>query len=65
MLIKWGTEEAQKLGMIAYLESSEAGHGLYAKMGFKDVELLEVDLSKWGPEEPHKTWAMMWEPTKN
>jgi hypothetical protein len=64
MLVKWGIDEAKRLGMIAYLESSEAAHELYRKMGFQDVELHEVDMSKWGAEDTHKTWAMMWEPNQ-
>ncbi|KAI0136656.1 acetyltransferase [Xylariales sp. AK1849] len=62
-LILWGIMEAERLGLVAYLESSESGHSLYHKMGFKDVELHEVDLSSWGAEETHKTWAMICDPT--
>ncbi|KAH6660108.1 putative GNAT family acetyltransferase [Truncatella angustata] len=65
LLIKKVLEEAQKLGIIAYLESSEAGHSLYASLGFKDVELMELDMSKWGATQTHKTWAMIWDPQKN
>jgi GNAT superfamily N-acetyltransferase len=55
-------EEAKKLGVIVYLEASEAAHSLYLKLGFKDVEVLTVDLSRWGATEKHSTWAMMFEP---
>lgn len=65
MLIQVVIEEAQKRGMIAYLESTEAGHSLYKGQGFEDVEMHEIDMSKWGAAETHKTWAMKWEPTKN
>ncbi|ETS87966.1 hypothetical protein PFICI_01794 [Pestalotiopsis fici W106-1] len=65
LLIQIVLEEAQKRGMIAYLESSEAGHSLYKGQGFEDIEMHEVDLSKWGATDTHKTWAMMWKPTKN
>lgn len=64
LLIKKVLEEAQQLGMIAYLESSEAGHSLYADLGFQDVELQELDMSKWGATKTHKTWSMIREPTK-
>jgi N-acetylglutamate synthase-like GNAT family acetyltransferase len=65
MLIKKVLEEAQKLNMITYLESSESGHSLYAGLGFQDVELNEVDMSKWGATETHKVWSMICEPSKN
>ncbi|KAK6193205.1 hypothetical protein LQW54_012699 [Pestalotiopsis sp. IQ-011] len=57
-------EEAQKLGMIAYLESSEAARSLYKGQGFEEVEMHEVDLSKWGATDTHKTWAMIWKPSE-
>lgn len=62
MLVQWGLDEAQKLGYIAYLESSEEAHSLYKSKGFKDIEVHRVDMSKWGAEKPHDTWAMKWEP---
>ncbi|KAI1849266.1 hypothetical protein JX266_005227 [Neoarthrinium moseri] len=62
LLIKQVLEEAQRRNLMAYLESSEAGHSLYTGCGFKDVELHEVDMSKWGATETHKTWAMDWKP---
>ncbi|KAK9418191.1 putative GNAT family acetyltransferase [Seiridium unicorne] len=62
MLTKKVLDEAERLGMIAYLESSEAGHSLYAGLGFKDVELQELDMSQWGATATHKTWSMICEP---
>lgn len=62
MLIRHMLEEAQRLGLAGYLESSEDGHSLYTGLGFKDVKLLEVDMSKWGAQDTHKTWAMSWKP---
>ncbi|KAI1504357.1 acyl-CoA N-acyltransferase [Biscogniauxia marginata] len=62
MLVKWGLEEAKKLGLVAYLESSEAGHSLYKKCGFRDVECLSVDLSRWGATTMHNTWSMTCDP---
>lgn len=39
MLVNWGVEEAKKLGLPAYLESSPAGHSLYLRSGFRDVNI--------------------------
>ncbi|KAI1075801.1 acyl-CoA N-acyltransferase [Whalleya microplaca] len=61
LLVKWVMEEAKKLGLVAYLESSQAGHSLYKKCGFRDVECLSVDMSKWGATEKHYTWSMIYD----
>ncbi|CAJ2501002.1 Uu.00g038550.m01.CDS01 [Anthostomella pinea] len=62
MLIKWGVQEAKKRNLPAYLESSPDGHELYKRCGFHDAELVEIDLSKWGATEMHKTWSMVCDP---
>ncbi|CCF39416.1 acetyltransferase [Colletotrichum higginsianum] len=54
-------QEAVRLGVPVYLESSEPGHPLYTKAGFKDVEEHRVDFSKFGASKPHLSWAMIWE----
>ncbi|KAI1190086.1 acyl-CoA N-acyltransferase [Nemania serpens] len=48
MLVMWGIEEAKKLGLPAFLESSEAGHSLYESCGFRDTDKHVVDFAKWG-----------------
>ncbi|KAI1163673.1 acyl-CoA N-acyltransferase [Nemania serpens] len=48
MLVMWGIEEAKKLGLPAFLESSEAGHSLYESCGFRDTDKQVVDFTKWG-----------------
>lgn len=47
----------------AYLESSESGHSVYLKCGFRDLELQSLDFSKWGATGKHNTWAMIYEPS--
>lgn len=52
MLVKWGLEEADRLSLPAYLESSPAGRALYEKHGFQEVTTLDLDFSKWnGPSD--------------
>lgn len=63
MLVKWGIDEAKRLGIPAYLESSESGHSVYLKCGFRDLELQSLDFSKWGATGKHNTWAMIYEPS--
>ena len=59
MLLQWGIDEARKHGLPLYLDSTPTGHELYKRYGFKDVELLSVDLSKFGAAQTHDTWAMI------
>jgi GNAT superfamily N-acetyltransferase len=59
MLTRWGIEEAKKLRLPAFVESSEAAHRLYMKCGFLDVDIYTVDMWKWGAENPHTTYLMI------
>ncbi|KAF5007652.1 hypothetical protein FDECE_6038 [Fusarium decemcellulare] len=47
-LIEWGLKEADRLGIPAFLESSDQGKALYEKFGFYEAERLTVDFSPWG-----------------
>ena len=38
MLVKWGIDYADDRGLLAYLEASRAGLGVYQKHGFKVVD---------------------------
>lgn len=52
MLLKWGAEEADRLGLDSYLESSPEGKTLYEKSGFEVLDTFVADFSKWdGPKE--------------
>ncbi|KAI2618484.1 acyl-CoA N-acyltransferase [Hypoxylon sp. NC1633] len=64
MLVQWGVEEARRLGLIAYLDASEEGHLMYQKHGFRDIELLSLDMSQWGPTQKHNIWSMIWDPSE-
>lgn len=59
MLTSRGIEEAARRGLPMYLESSEVAHQLYLKHGFRDLEELTTDFSKWGLANPHRVWAMI------
>lgn len=50
MLVKWGLDKAEEMKLPAYLEASKAGKPLYVKHGFKEVDRIEFDLTKWGGE---------------
>lgn len=54
MLLKWGAEQADRLGLDSFLEASPEGKPLYERKGFKEVETLVTDFSKWGgPSDEH------------
>jgi GNAT superfamily N-acetyltransferase len=63
-LMDWGKQKADELRLPIYLESSRKGHLFYQKHGFKDIEVLDIDLSKFGGPV-HKQPLMIWEPSKS
>lgn len=48
LLLNWGTKKADELGLPIYLESSPAGHRLYQKHGFEDVQIFQADFRPYG-----------------
>ena len=58
MLLHWGLKLADELGLEAYLEASSAGHHLYQSAGFKDIETLDIDMSKYGGHGIHQHIVM-------
>ncbi|KAF3761774.1 hypothetical protein M406DRAFT_281853 [Cryphonectria parasitica EP155] len=59
LLLKKCIEEAEAKRLPIYLDSSEMGHPVYLKHGFRDLEEVATDFSKWGLEKPHLLWAMI------
>ncbi|KAM0325959.1 hypothetical protein ACHAQA_007264 [Verticillium albo-atrum] len=62
LLVGWGNTEADRLGLAGFLESSEAGHALYAKCGYEDVEPCVVSLAQFGHDRLYKAWGMVRQP---
>ncbi|KAI0409421.1 acyl-CoA N-acyltransferase [Xylaria palmicola] len=58
MLVMWGVEEARRLGLPAFLESTEEGHSLYLSCGFRDIDIQTVDFTKWGKPADHINYIM-------
>jgi ribosomal protein S18 acetylase RimI-like enzyme len=48
MIVSWGCQKADELGLVAYLEASAAGRGLYKKYGFQEQAELVTDLGEFG-----------------
>ncbi|KAI7971321.1 hypothetical protein EIK77_007375 [Talaromyces pinophilus] len=50
-LIQWGLDEADRLGLIAYLEATADGARLYEQTGFEKVKDVYMDLRPFSVEE--------------
>lgn len=50
LMLAWGLEQADKKGLLIYLQSSHEGRQLYKRFGFQETETFICDLSQWdGP----------------
>ncbi|KAL4811992.1 acyl-CoA N-acyltransferase [Aspergillus spinulosporus] len=47
-LLQWGLDEANRLGLMIYLEATEEGRPLYERFGFESVKVVEFDASAFG-----------------
>lgn len=65
MLIRWGTAQADKAGLICFLEATETGRPLYKRHGWEDQETVSLDLSKYGSTGIEKNTTMIRQPVKN
>ncbi|KAH8594314.1 hypothetical protein B0O99DRAFT_625576 [Bisporella sp. PMI_857] len=61
-LLKHGLALADREGRKVHIEGTPAGHTLYLKLGFRDTDILEVDLTKWGLEGMGRNWIMVRDP---
>lgn len=48
MLIKWGLDRADELGVEAYHESSIEGRPLYERFGYKVIKEVKFDMAQYG-----------------
>ena len=48
MLLKQVLQRADKEGKVAYIEATDAGYPLYLRLGWKQIDVIELDLSKYG-----------------
>ena len=63
MQLKWGLDEADRLGIPAYLEASEYGAPLYQRWGFEPLRYLGLH-EKWYGGEKHLDPLLMLRPAK-
>jgi hypothetical protein len=62
MLLEHVTKLADAERRRVYLEATAAGHPLYEKLGFRDIDLITIDLKKWGGDRMDYNWVMIREP---
>jgi hypothetical protein len=48
MLLKHVLQRADKEGKVAYIEATDTGYPLYLRLGWKQIDVIELDLSKYG-----------------
>jgi hypothetical protein len=65
MILNHGIALADAEGRKVYLEATVTGHSVYEKFGFRDIDLLSMDLSKWGGAKPGVNTIMLREPNPN
>ncbi|KAL4780615.1 acyl-CoA N-acyltransferase [Aspergillus varians] len=58
-LMKWGLEEAERLGLPLYLESTSAGRPLYEKIGFEPLKEATFDAREFGADVVAQVTFMM------
>jgi GNAT superfamily N-acetyltransferase len=64
LALQWGVDQADALGLPAYIESSEQGAGLYKKFGFKEIDVSPFDGRDWGHHNQMKHIIMWRDPKK-
>lgn len=47
-LLRWGTDYAGQEGWDCWLTSTPAGYWVYRKHGFVDIDIMDLDLCRWG-----------------
>lgn len=62
LIVKWGIELSESTGLPAYLQASEQGRRLYSHYGFRDLDTVEFDLSKYGLTGVERMTEMLRDP---
>lgn len=58
LLVKWGVDKADELGLAAYVEASPAGRRVYEKAGFEVIREVRPD-GKWANDESALHYLML------
>jgi GNAT superfamily N-acetyltransferase len=63
LLMQWGVDQADALGLPAYIEATDQGAGLYKKFGFREIDVSPWDGRDWGHHSQMRH-AIMWRDPK-
>jgi GNAT superfamily N-acetyltransferase len=47
LLMQWGLDHAQRVGLPAYLEASPFGYPLYLRMGLREIGRVLIKAEEW------------------
>ena len=48
-LVQWGADKADADSLVCWAHASPSGHGLYKRVGFKELGKSDFDLAEWAP----------------
>lgn len=63
ILVRWGIELSDKIGLPCYVQASEQGRRLYQHHGFEEIDTVEFNLSDYGLDGVAKMTEMTREST--
>ncbi|KAH8896815.1 hypothetical protein GQ53DRAFT_743373 [Thozetella sp. PMI_491] len=57
-LVRWGLQLADQLGLPVFLEASPQGYPVYRRLGFEDIDVLDLNLRElWNVEYDGTDWG--------
>ena len=59
LLVQWGLDHGESLGLPVYLEASVNGYPLYLKLGFHDIDVVVIKADKWDGSHDRHYIAML------
>ncbi|KAI3317617.1 hypothetical protein HD806DRAFT_514597 [Xylariaceae sp. AK1471] len=65
LLVQWGIDLSESLGLQCYVQASEQGWRLYQHHGFQDIGSVQFDLSRYGLEGIEVMTEMIRNPQKH
>jgi hypothetical protein len=61
-LVRSGLVQAEKLGLPVLVVAFDVSRGLYLRLGFREVEQVLQDATKFGGNKHYNSYFLVWEP---